>query len=101
MVAFASTFEGFGMPIIEANITGRVVVTSNTSSMPEVAANAAEFVNPLDVEDIRRGFLKVINEDAYREQLIENGFTNAKRFNKQTIANQYFNLYRTIAKATA
>lgn len=101
IVAFASTFEGFGMPIIEGNTTGRVVVTSNISSMPEVASNAAEYVDPLNVEDIRRGFLKVINDDVYREQLIENGFANASRFNKQTIANQYFNLYRTIAKATA
>ncbi len=97
IVSFASTFEGFGMPIAEANVTGRVVVTSNTSSMPEIGADAAEFVNPFDVESIRNGFLKVINDDAHREQLIANGVQNAKRFNRAEIANQYFELYRQMA----
>lgn len=96
VVSFASTFEGFGMPIVEANVTGRVVVAGNTASMPEIAGNAAELVNPFDVNDIRNGFLKVIQDDAHREQLIANGFKNAERFNKTEIANQYFNLYRTM-----
>ncbi|MBS4044374.1 MAG: glycosyltransferase family 4 protein [Chitinophagaceae bacterium] len=99
MVALVSTLEGFGMPIVEANTTGRVVITSNTSSMPEIAGNAACLVNPFDVEDIRRGFLKLIEDDAYRAQLITNGFENAKRFHQQTIAHQYFDLYRTVATA--
>ena len=98
IVSFASTFEGFGMPIAEGNATGRVVVTSNTSSMPEIAANAAEIVNPFDVESIRNGFLKVINDDAHREQLIKNGFENVKRFDRQKIANEYFDLYRNMVK---
>ncbi|MCX6210295.1 MAG: glycosyltransferase family 1 protein [Bacteroidetes bacterium] len=97
IVSFASTFEGFGMPIAEANTTGRVVVTSNTSSMPEVANDAAEFVNPFDIESIKNGFLNVINNEEHRNKLIANGIENAKRFNKEEIANQYFNLYREIA----
>ena len=101
IVSFVSTFEGFGMPIIEANAIGRVVVTSNTSSMPEVAANAAEFVNPLDINSIRIGFFNVINDDAKREQLIQNGFHNIKRFDSQKIANEYFDLYRKIVKDKA
>ncbi len=99
IVSLVSTLEGFGMPIVEANKTGRVVITSNTSSMPEIAGNAACLVNPFDVEDIRKGFLKVIQDDEYRDQLIANGFENAKRFDQQTIANQYFDLYRKIASA--
>lgn len=96
IVSFASTFEGFGMPIIEANATGRVVVTSNTTSMPEIANNAAELVNPFDIKAIKEGFLKVINDDDFRNQLITNGFENVKRFNKEQIASQYYNLYREI-----
>jgi len=96
IVSFASTFEGFGMPIIEANATGRVVVTSKTTSMPEIAANAAELVNPFDIKSIKTGFLKVINDDVYRNQLITNGFENSKRFDKEQIASQYYNLYREI-----
>ena len=98
IVSFVSTFEGFGMPIVEANVTGRVVVTSSTTSMPEIAANAAALVNPYDIESIRAGFLKVINNDDYRNQLVENGFANAKRFNKTKIVNEYFDLYRDIHK---
>ena len=86
------------MPIAEGNATGRVVVTSNTSSMPEIAANAAEIVNTFDVESIRNGFLKVINDDVHREQLIKNGFENVKRFDRQKIANEYFDLYRNMVK---
>ncbi len=96
IVSFASTLEGFGMPIAEANATGRVVVTSNTTSMPEIAGNAAQLVDPFDINSIRNGFLKVINDDSYREQLIQNGFENVKRFDKHEIANQYYNLYRKI-----
>ncbi|MFM7851415.1 MAG: glycosyltransferase, partial [Flammeovirgaceae bacterium] len=53
IVSFVSTYEGFGMPIVEANTVGRVVVTSNILSMPEVAGNAARLVDPFDVGSIR------------------------------------------------
>lgn len=96
VVSFVSTLEGFGMPIVEGNVTGRVVVTSNVTSMPEIGANAAEFVNPFDIESITAGFLKVINDAEYRKQLIENGFENAKRFERTKIANEYYSLYRTM-----
>jgi glycosyltransferase involved in cell wall biosynthesis len=96
ILAFVSTFEGFGMPIVEANVTERVVVTSNISSMPEVALNAAHLVNPNDIYDIRAGIKKVIEDDSYREKLIENGKQNKLRFDGDTIAKMYFNLYETI-----
>ena len=97
IVCLVSTLEGFGMPIVEANITGRVVVTSNISSMPEIAGEAAELVNPFNVESIRNGFLKVIDDDVHRTSLINKGFENAKRFDNKKIANQYFDLYRQMA----
>ena len=99
IVSFASTFEGFGMPIVEANATGRVVVTSKRASMPEVASNAAHLVNPYVIQDIRNGFLKVINDDVYRNQLIENGFENAKRFDKNEIAEKHYKLYRSLKES--
>lgn len=97
IVSFASTLEGFGMPIVEANATGRVVVTSNVASMPEIGANAAEFVNPFDIESIKNGFLKIIEDSKHREQLIQNGFENVKRFERSKIAKQYFELYRKMS----
>jgi glycosyltransferase involved in cell wall biosynthesis len=96
VLIFASTYEGFGMPIVEANAVGRPVITSNLLSMPEVAGDAACLVDPYDVHDIRRGVLRVLSDDTYRNDLIMNGIKNALRFRSQQIANQYAQLYREI-----
>lgn len=98
IVTLVSTYEGFGMPIIEANAVGRVVITGNVAAMPEVAGNAAHLVNPFDIEEIRKGILKLINDEDYRNQLIQNGFENAKRFELKTIANQYLELYKEVLR---
>lgn len=97
ILAFASTYEGFGLPIIEANVVGRVVVTSNILSMPEVANNSACLVNPYSVDDIRRGVLRVINDDEYREDLIQLGLNNAKKYDVTNIAQQYLSLYTELS----
>jgi len=97
IVSFASTFEGFGMPIIEANSVERVVITSNISSMPEVAGNAACLVDPYAADDIRMGLLRIINDDTYREQLISNGRANRKRFSGETVADAYYKLYKKMS----
>jgi glycosyltransferase involved in cell wall biosynthesis len=96
IVAFVSTLEGFGLPIIEGNAIGRVVVTSNISSMPEIARDAAQFANPYEVTSIRDAFLKVINDEDYRENLILNGFQNVKRFERTEIAMQYASVYQSL-----
>ena len=96
IVSFVSTFEGFGMPIVEANKVGRVVISSNCASMPEVANNAALLINPFDIESIRNGFDRVINDDDFRELLIKNGLVNASRFDSKLIADSYLNLYKGI-----
>lgn len=57
------------MPIIEANATGRVLLTSKITSIPEIAANTAHYINPYDVSSIRKGFQKLISDDKYREKL--------------------------------
>mgnify|MGYP001282504910 CR=1 FL=1 len=93
VMSFVSTYEGFGMPILEAQSTGRVVVTSDVSSMPEVGGKAAHYVDPLNVESIRSGILKVINDVDYRNDLITKGFENIKRYDPQNIANMYEEIY--------
>ena len=93
LLLFVSTYEGFGLPIVEANAVGRPVVTSNLSSMPEVAGGAACLVDPYDVADIRAGVLKVIGDAGYREQLTEAGYANAERFRVEAVAERYALLY--------
>jgi len=96
ILSFVSTFEGFGMPIVEANAVERVVITSKLSSMPEVAGGAAYLVDPYEIEDIRNGILKIIGDDLLREDLINKGKLNKLRFDADKIANMYFDLYKEI-----
>lgn len=96
ILAYISTFEGFGMPIIEANCVERVVITSNISSMPEVAGNAACLVDPYNIEDIRNNIIRLINDETYRNSLILNGRENKLRFDGGRIAGMYYDLYRKV-----
>ena len=98
MLVFASTAEGFGMPILEAQAVGRPVVTSQVSSMPEVAGDAAELVDPFDIASIRAGVRRVIEDARHREALVARGFENVRRFSPQAIAAQYAALYREVAE---
>ncbi|MFQ6933472.1 glycosyltransferase [Alistipes putredinis] len=95
IVSFPSLYEGFGMPIIEANATGRVLLTSKITSIPEIAANTAHYINPYDVSSIRKGFQKLISDDKYREKLILRGIANAKRFTIKHITEEYENIYNS------
>ncbi|HKP32219.1 MAG TPA: glycosyltransferase family 1 protein [Chitinophagaceae bacterium] len=97
IIALPSTYEGFGMPILEGQAVGRPILTSNILSMPEVAGNAACLVNPFEIQSIRDGVLRIISDDNYRETLIINGFENVKRFDPQKIANDYYQLYQEVA----
>ena len=96
LLLFPSTYEGFGMPILEAQATGRPVVTSNVASMPDVAGDAACLVDPFSTDAIRDGVLRVIEDADYREELVRRGFENVKRFHPDVIADAYYSLYRKI-----
>ena len=84
------------MPIIEGQKVGRPVVTSNTSSMPEVAGDGAVLVDPYSISSIRSGFERIIADSSFRNKLIEKGRINAERFQIEQIADQYLALYRKL-----
>jgi glycosyltransferase involved in cell wall biosynthesis len=96
IVTLISTLEGFGMPIVEANCVERAVITSNISSMPEVAGNAALLTNPFDIQVMRKDIVSLIENDNLRNILIENGRENRKRFQGEAVAQSYVELYQKI-----
>jgi len=97
LVVFASLYEGFGLPIIEANAIGRPVITSNTAPMNAVAGSAACLIDPFSVDSIRRGIQRVIHDAQYRASLIERGYENAAKYGADKIAQKFFELYRAVS----
>ena len=93
MLVFPSLFEGFGLPILEAMACGVPVLTSTTTSLPEIAGDAAILVNPLDRNAIARG-MRMLHEDAaLRGRLRELGLIRASRFTWETSAGKTFQAY--------
>jgi glycosyltransferase involved in cell wall biosynthesis len=97
MVVFASLYEGFGLPILEAQAMGRPVITSNFGAMREAAGDGALLVDPYSVEAIREAVLRVKREPALREDLIAKGRANAERFRAEAVAERYAEIYRNLA----
>jgi glycosyltransferase involved in cell wall biosynthesis len=98
---FPSLYEGFGLPPLEAMAHGTPVVTSNTSSLPEVAGNAALLVNPENVFEIRRGLQRVLLDPALRAQMKQRGYEQAQRFSWINSVSRILEIYREVAGARA
>jgi glycosyltransferase involved in cell wall biosynthesis len=96
-VCFASLYEGFGMPIIEAQLVGKPVITSNIDPMPWVAGEeGAHIVDPYEVSQIREGIIRVMEDEEYRSKLIVKGLSNVQRFEPGRIAQMYEAVYREV-----
>lgn len=91
LLLYPSLYEGFGIPILDAFVCGVPVVTSNTSSMPEIAGEAAILVEPTEADSISTGIENALND---RNILIEKGYNQFTKFAWQNTAKQTLELYR-------
>jgi len=90
---FPSLYEGFGLPILEAMQCGAPVITSNLSSCPEVAGNAAILVNPNMVQEIRGAINEICGNESLRKDLIAKGTEQAKKFSWDNFAQEMKKIY--------
>jgi glycosyltransferase involved in cell wall biosynthesis len=93
LFAFPSLYEGFGLPVLEAMACGAPVVTSNTSSLPEVAGDAAILVDPLNVEQIAEAMWLVLSQPALAAALREKGLARAAQFTWERTARETVAVY--------
>ena len=96
IVNFPSTYEGFGMPIIEAQGIGRICVTSNIPPMNQIAGKGAILVDPYDTDCIRQTYIRIIRDNDLREKIICLGFENVKKYKASYVAQQYLDIYKRI-----
>jgi len=93
-VLYPSLYEGFGMPVVEAMGNGKAVLTSNTTSLKEIAVGFAHTVNPNDQEEISEGISKLLEDDTYRRSLEKKSIIRSKDFTWKQMADETFNIYR-------
>lgn len=98
LYAFPSLYEGFGLPVLEAMACGTPVLTSRTSSLPEVAGDAAWLVDPEDVTDIAAGLAILLGQTEERERLRQRGFAQVQHFSWRQAAQQLLTVLTTAAQ---
>ncbi len=99
LFAFPSLFEGFGLPVLEAQQMGVPVMCGNNSALPEVAGDAALLVDPEDVDALARAMLRLSQDAALREELIQAGYRNVRRFSWQKAAQETLAVLEAAARS--
>jgi glycosyltransferase involved in cell wall biosynthesis len=93
---YPSLRESFGIPMLEAMSCNVPVITSNTSSMPEISGGAAHVINPFNPEEITQGLIEILQNATYRKSLCDKGLERSKQFSWNNMARDYLKLYELI-----
>ena len=96
IMVYPSFFEGFGLPVLEAQASGCAVITSNISSLPEAGGNGAVYVNPNDSEQIGYEINKLLTDSKLKNDLILRGNANSLLFKDHIVADNLMRLYRSV-----
>jgi len=97
LLAFPSLYEGFGFPLLEAMACGCPVVTSNTSSLPEIVGEAGITVNPYDTDSLAQAMRQVLTDNKLRDDMVRKGLEQAKRFSWEKAARETLEVYNKVA----
>lgn len=98
-LVFPSLFEGFGLPVVEAMMSDCPVICSNTTSLPEVAADAALYFDPLRPDQIADAMYRVLHDAGIRKELLTNGRSRAAEYSWRSTAEQTVAIFNAVLKA--
>lgn len=96
LFVFASFYEGFGLPVLEAMACGTPVVCSNSSSLPEVGADAARYFDPKNIQDIAQTIASVLADEALQDAMVQKGLQRAKAFTWECSAKKHQEVFQKV-----
>ena len=96
VMVWLSLYEGFGLPIVEAQAAGTPVVCSNATCLPEVAGDAAVLMEPRDIDAIAAAIERCLDDEPFRQDLIAKGYENIKRFSWDNSAKKLHDIIMSV-----